>query len=172
MALVLNATPGDVSANSYCSVVEADLYLSYHPQVAVVWVEYDAQEKKIPALVTATRWLDEQYHWKGYKTTEGQALRWPRSGVEDRDGYTLDFDTIPVFLKHATAELARYIAVKDREAELDDASAGLRSVTAGEVSVQFEKSDRFSVFPSSITKMIEPYLDWSSGGATVKLTRV
>src|SRR5688500_3618315 len=101
MALTLIATPGAANANSYCTIAEANAYHEAH-LYAEAWTEGD-DEKRIPALIWATRLLDEQMQWRGYPSTLEQALRWPRSWVPDRDGQVfIDNAIVPTFLKHAT----------------------------------------------------------------------
>lgn len=170
MALVLVATPGSPSANAYATVAEANTFMSYHPQAAAIWDALD-NDVKIQGIVNATRMLDEMVAWEGYKQTFTQALRWPRAGVVDRDNYQVVIDVIPTFLKNATAELARYLVVKDRFQVQDDATAGISSVTAGPVSVTFDKADRGEVLPDSVLSMIEAYSSGASGGIEVSLLR-
>ena len=101
---------------------------TYHEShfYAASWHALTPGQKDI-ALVHATRLLDEQVSWYGSKTYRSQSLRWPRTGVEERDGsgeyydayygYTLDSTTIPLWLKHATAEMARKLTEEDRTAD-------------------------------------------------------
>lgn len=65
------------------------------------------------ALLIATEWLDGSFTWPGYKvgTRETQLRDWPRSWVQDRDGYPVDHLTVPLEIEHATYEVAlRWIA--------------------------------------------------------------
>lgn len=172
MALTLIVTPGGATSNGYVSVADADTYHAYHPY-ASVWNDAEA-DSKIQAIVWATRILDEQIEWQGYRVTQAQLLRWPRSTVQDRDGYPVDFATIPKFLKDATAELARHLLSKDRFQTLDDAIAGLRSVSAGSVSVEFDSMDRIPLLPGSVRSLISGYIlgtSQASGGFEVSLLR-
>ena len=170
MALTLIVTPKATNANGYVTVAEADAFMSYHPQAAAIWDALDP-DVKIQGIVTATRALDEMVFWDGFKQTIAQALRWPRAGVTDRDGYMVAVDVIPTFLKNATAELARYLIAQDRMKAIDDSSAGLTSVTAGPVSVTFDKSDRLEALPDSVLSMIYAYSTGQSGGVAVGLVR-
>ena len=114
----LIATPGAANANSYITVAEADAYFETH-LYGEEWIAMDDEDKE-KALYMAARLLD-QYDWKGLKANNStQALRWPRSLVLDREGwFYLDSATIPVFLKQATAELARYMTFGDRDKAVD-----------------------------------------------------
>lgn len=171
MALVLDATVGGSSANSYCTRAEGDTYHEAH-LYATAWTGATSGNKDA-ALVWATRMLDEQIEWAGEKTTVEQALRWPRGGAYDRDGIEIDSEIIPTFLKHATAELARYLLSSDRQATLDSSAGGVESVKAGSVEVKFDKLDRIAVLPDSVMAMIRSVVNDVIGGSnTVKLVRV
>lgn len=167
----LIATAGSSTANSYCTLAEANTYAETIPNEAI-WSAAD-DDAKIAALITATRALDDQYEWVGYKVTTTQALRWPRSGVTDRDAYAVTNTAIPTFLKNAVAEFARQLIKGDRYAARDDAKGGIESVTAGSVSVTFNSLDRINLMPESVTSMLDFYSTGSqSGGINVPLVRV
>lgn len=167
----LVATAGAVNANSYCTLAEGNTYHESH-LYASTWTDGE-DDNKIIALVWATRLLDEQYDWVGEKISSTQALRWPRSGVIDRDGWEVDFDTIPQFLKNATAELARQLMTSDRFGTRDSAQAGIKSVKAGSVAVEFDSLDRIEVFPEAVDTMVSFYTTGSQlGGIEVPLVRV
>lgn len=65
------------------------------------------------AIVRATDYLSESFHWQGYKLKERgasggtQALAWPRTYVVDRNGYSVANDEVPVEVMKATAEIAK-----------------------------------------------------------------
>ena len=115
MALTLDATAKGASANAYCTRAEAD---SYH-EARLHNEDWDgaSNAEKEAAIVWATSLLDTQMDWKGSKTTSAQFLRWPRTGVVDKEGASVDEDTIPQFLINATAEFARLLILEDRTAE-------------------------------------------------------
>lgn len=103
----------------------------------------------------ATRLLDQCVNWKGYKKTEDQALRWPRTGVIDPDGHSVDEDSIPTFLKHATAELARYLIDSDRTAETD--ISGFKEIEVDVIKLKIDKHNKTSIIPKSVWAIIRPY---------------
>lgn len=170
MATII-ATVGAVDANCYCTVAEAD---TYHDNMlyGTAWTDEDDDDKKIQALIWATRLLDEQVDWDGDKASTTQVLRWPRYNVYDRDGYVFSNTIIPQWLKNATAEFARHLLLKDRLQTMDDNVAGLTSVTAGPVSVDFDSMDRIELFPPSVLSIIKDFARMSSGGMVVPLVRV
>lgn len=154
MAITLVTTAGATNANAYCTTDEYDSYFESKTNVAssVINVSY---ENKKAGIVWATRLLDERVDWIGVKTSETQALRWPRIGAVDRDGYTISQSTIPVFLKNATAELAGYLIRSDRTDDPD--SAGIRRLRADVIEIEFDKNDRVNDIPASVWAMINYY---------------
>lgn len=168
MALVLDNTAAGASANTYASLAEAETYFEkrYHK---TAWSAATDANKNI-VLVEATRLLDQHYEWAGGKWTENQALRWPRVGVYDPDGYDVDHESIPQFLKDATAELALYILSSDVTAE--DDTRGIKEMKAGSLELKLDKSDRSVEVPDSVNEILKFYgrrLN-TSGVAIVKRT--
>jgi len=102
MALVVEDGTGKSNAESYLSVADCD---TYHTNMGNTGWAGDATVKEV-ALRKATKFLDNKFRlrWKGTRTNEDQALAWPRSNVEDIDGFYYDSDGIPQTLKDATAE--------------------------------------------------------------------
>lgn len=62
------------------------------------------------ALLVASEWLDGAfgYRWPGYKVgdRQQQTRDWPRSWVQDREGYPVDAETVPTEIQNATYEAA------------------------------------------------------------------
>ena len=179
MALVLDATPGGAAANSYATRAEADSYHEGH-YYSSAWTALTTTQKDI-ALVMATRLLDEHVEWHGTKTTRGQALRWPRIGVRERDsmglypdpyyGYTLNSSTIPLFLKQATAELGRHLASEDRTTDAD--LLEFSQISVGSLSLVKDQTRQQQVIPDSVRAMVKPYGAVSGSGlfGTLRLVR-
>ena len=109
--IAIDATAGGGTSNCYCTVAEAEAYFASRG-FSDNWngATPDAQ---IQALLWATRLLDLQV-WRGMKRMYTNALRWPRAGLQDRDGYIVPYDTIPTFIKYATCEWALYLLKEDR----------------------------------------------------------
>ncbi|MDR1648767.1 MAG: hypothetical protein LBR71_00775 [Synergistaceae bacterium] len=65
-------------------------------------------KKKSAALFRATMWIDGigRGKWKGTKTSADQPLAWPRQGVTDEEGFSVDADSIPELLAQAVCEAA------------------------------------------------------------------
>ncbi len=112
-------------ANSYASLAEADAYHAAH-LYASVWTVATAETKE-KALQMATRLIDGQYQFHGYRSTTTQALQWPRQLCPDPDQRQASWglltttayvpaNTIPQALVQATCELARELLIADRTA--------------------------------------------------------
>lgn len=153
MALVLDDTAKGASSNTYCSRANAD---TYHESVyrASDWSGASSGNKDI-ALVEATRTLDNLVDWFGEATTTTQALRAPRTGWYDPDGDELDEDTVPGWLRDATAELARHIVASDLFARPD--GEGYKRIKADVVEVERDTMDTPGVLPPSVIMMVRPY---------------
>jgi hypothetical protein len=153
----LVATPGALTANSYCTVAEAD---TYHDERLFTddWTGASADDKTV-ALIWATRQLDQLYAWTNFPTSERslQALQWPRSGMLDVDQISNIADNvIPRELKWATAEFARQLIAANRTADSDVETQGITSLSAGPISLAFKDSVRAKVVPDAVAAYI-PY---------------
>lgn len=87
----------------------AAAFTSYHTERGRDVSEYDEAAISV-ALLVASEWLDGSFghRWPGYKVGDrNQQVRdWPRSWVQDREGYPVDAETVPVEIENATYEAA------------------------------------------------------------------
>ena len=178
MALILIVEDGSglSNANTYVSLDEANTYHEAHLH-ASVWHDMTLEERKA-SLIQSTRVMDEQVEWSGWKATSGQALRYPRGGVNDRDvgdpafyafyGYSLPSNVVPVWLKNATIELARWLKAEDRMA--DPETAGYASLSVGKLSMTLDPGDRKSILPRVVRDMVSPYGLVKQQGSTGMVT--
>ena len=152
----LVATPGASTANTYCTVADADQYHENHPQGGSAWTAAEA-DQPVRALLQATRLLDAHVGWTGHAARINQALAWPRAGMCDRNGYALDAGVIPPALRDATAEFARHLldAANDRTADSSVVSSGIRELVAGPVELTFT-GDRPDVIPDAVWFLLVP----------------
>ncbi len=152
--LTLETGTGLTNSNAYC---DADFAEEYHEDERLHvsdWTGADDDDKD-KALIWATNILDTRINWSGYKKSTTQALRWPRYSVLDLDGHTLSSSEIPVWLKQATAELARYLIASDRYAESD--TRGIKKMKVGSLAMEMDKYDRASVMPQAVLDLCAPY---------------
>jgi hypothetical protein len=87
MAIVLNATIGAADANSYLTLAEAQAIVDglVEDDDVVAWGTATTDQKN-RALFTATQRIDRE-RYLGARSTETQALQWPRTGVRRPDTY-------------------------------------------------------------------------------------
>jgi len=124
MAVVIVATVGSASANSYLTLADAQTIIDGLVEDADVtaWASATTDQKN-RALYTATQRLDRE-RYLGARATDTQALQWPRTGVRKPDTYintytvgfpfriSTDYFTdaeIPDQIKRAQVVLAVYL---------------------------------------------------------------
>jgi len=124
MAIVLDATIGGASANSYLTLTAAQEIIDGFVMDADVtaWASATIDQKN-RALFTATQRLDRE-RFLGARATDTQALQWPRTGVRKPDTYintyavgfpfriTTDYFTdteIPTQIQYAQTVLAVFL---------------------------------------------------------------
>jgi hypothetical protein len=93
MAVTIDATAGDASANSYLTLSDAQDIVDGMVEDADVtaWASATTDQKN-RALYTATQRLDRE-RFLGAKATDTQALQWPRTGVRKPDTYVNTYST-------------------------------------------------------------------------------
>ena len=92
------------NANALVSVADATQFIENYGDSAD-WSAATNEEKE-NAIRQATRYLDLNYVWAGYKLYDDQNLQWPRYEMYDEDGNYMDQDAIPEKVKEACADLA------------------------------------------------------------------
>lgn len=151
LTLVLETGAGLANANSYATAAEGDSYHDAH-LYATDWTGATSSTKET-ALVWATRLLDEQIDWAGAKQSREQALAWPRVGVVDCEGHSIDSDQVPAKVKNACAEMARYLIGENRTLEND--TRGIAFMGAGSLQITPNVSDRKGVLPDSVIAIVQ-----------------
>ena len=129
LTLIKEDGTGKVDANSYASAADSDAYHDGH-LYATAWTGATTPNKE-KALVMATRLIDGEYQFNGFKHSDAQALQWPRercpdpdrsgggivagvlSGRFGGDAY-VPSDLVPPAVLRATCELARELIIADR----------------------------------------------------------
>jgi hypothetical protein len=103
MTLIVEDGSGMSNADALISVAFADTYHADRGNSA--WTG-DATVKE-PAIRRATSYISTAYTWQGWKRMgRPQSLAWPRTGVIDREGWGVAFDSVPIEIQRATAEVA------------------------------------------------------------------
>src|SRR3954454_4595815 len=83
LTLIKEDGTGKVDANSYADAADGDAYFDGH-FYAGVWLAATSNDKEI-CLVMATRLIDSQFQFNGWRAHDGQALQWPRERCPDPD---------------------------------------------------------------------------------------
>jgi hypothetical protein len=157
MALVTETGAGLASAESFCSVADAD---TRHTNLGnASWADLSATEKE-QALRRATNYMEGQYRgrWKGIKATQLQALSWPRGGAVV-DGYTLEGDIVPTEVANACADLALKAAAGELNPDLDRA---ILREKVGPLETEYSAHSPQAKRYSAINAALAPYLMGSS----------
>ena len=144
MVLVVEDGTGLSNANAYISVTEADAYFTARNNS--VWSSKTTPEKEA-AILYATSFLDSNFYWLGHIAVTDQALGWPRILVYDREGRSLDSNSVPVRVKDATAELALEALDKSLSPSLARGGDVKRQKVASLEIEYFEKASSIRTFP-------------------------
>lgn len=143
--MAIDVTAKSETAVAFVGVSVADAYFT--ARGITTWTGTDAAKEA--ALVRGCDYLERMYRgrWVGIKTTELQALSWPRGWVSDVDGYAISADTIPVQVQNANLEAALLILTgTDLEPVLERGGMVTREkVKAGPVESEAEYSAGASV---------------------------
>lgn len=173
MAVTLTYTPGGASDNSYVTLAEAEAYFANRLNSTVNgdWTNDStgtprSDDAKKAALITATLRIDEET-FLGIKSASGQALKWPRYGVLDEDGYEFGSDTIPSRVKQATYICALELLKVDFISE--DYLNNFAFFSAG--NIQFKQFTQQSAgrLPAEVQRLLRFVM--SSGGNGGRITR-
>ena len=151
--MTLIATPKAINANSYATVIEADTYHSGR-LFNTEWTAATTANKET-SLIMATRLINLN-KFTGIKTTSTQALKYPRYGIYDDDGNSIDSDTNPQALIDAVSEYAFLLIIKDLTRESSD--KGIKKLKVGPIDIEINASDRSKPIPPSVMSMIKQWL--------------
>lgn len=161
--VTLQADPTLAGFNAYCTRAFANEFLLEKRLFALTG--WEAVTNKDAAIMWATRELD-RLDYAGYRTANGQAHEFPRSGIED-----LGSNTIPVQLQEATAELAYYLAQSDRSAPTTQET--FEGIKAGPIELKFRESatsrELISEMPDTVVGLLKRYLKGGWAGTSNRM---
>ena len=152
--MALDATVGSSTANSYVSQATANSYLTTERLYDSVWVAAVSADRD-RALIWSTFLLDVSFDWDGSKMTLVQALRWPRAGATDSDGYNIAATVIPPILEKAVSTLALYLLSQDRIIEPSLIGLGISDAKVGPIQVKIDPEQTKDLIPDDIRIMLE-----------------
>lgn len=174
MAITIDPSVGGSASNSFVTLAEMTTYMEGRLNSdAFDDATADNQNR---ALAEATRELSA-LAWLGYRTTDTQALAWPREWVRNIDDPNLDYydnATIPERVKRATYELAlAFLKAGTTDIVSLDTSLNIRSEEiGGAISTSYyEAHDRIkgmARYPA-VTREITALL--AGQGVTTHVTR-
>lgn len=169
---------GLAASNSYASVAQGDDYHLSRLR-STVWTGAVTGDKE-KALAQASRLIDAEMRFRGYKASDAQAMQWPRILARDRNLYGalvtpnsagatfneyFNATTIPKELREATCELARLLLGGERTDPEDTDGTGIKSLAIYKgVSVEFNGADRKKALPSVVVNMLAGLGTPISGG--------
>src|SRR6185369_3915867 len=96
LTLIKEDGTGKVDANSYANAADGDAYFDGH-LYATAWTAASSGNKE-KALVFATRLIDAEYQFNGYRASNSQALQWPRERCPDPDKGLITISVLIPFL--------------------------------------------------------------------------
>ena len=181
LTLIKEDGTGRVDANAYADAADGDVYYDGH-LYASEW-GLASTGKKETALVMATRLIDSQFQFGGSRTTETQALQWPRVNCYDPDKPPASVLTalllanpfvsdsiVPKAVRDVTCEMARELLLADRTAA--PAGEGLKYQNVGPNQTGYDKTDTRPIISHVAQAMLAKFgsLIRAKSGA-VKLVR-
>jgi hypothetical protein len=154
LLLIKETGVGLANANAYADAADGDAYHDGH-LYATAWTAATLANKE-KALVMATRLIDGQFQFAGWKANELQGLQWPRVSVRDPDGEDdLPPDVVPKAVIEATCELARALLIADRTAA--PVGEGLKYENTGTTQKGYDKSDTPPIIPRLVQAHLAKY---------------
>lgn len=173
MALVLDASWGSTTANTYCTIAESNVYHEkrYHTSD---WLDASiiTTAMKNASLVWATSLIDKLFLWDGVKISQTQSLGCPRDGAVDIEGWMVDMTTKPAWITEATAEYAYRLIQEDLLENADNRLgstgssdlSGFKEIKVGSITLkssigesQNQSSNPSRILPLSVYVIIKPY---------------
>lgn len=152
LSFVVETGSGSTTATAYVSVSYADDYFEAMPE-EVAWTGITNADKEY-YLIWASRLLDQKTLWRGTKAVTTSALRWPRSGVYDKDDLLLDDASIPRAVKDATCEMARFLVNYDPT--VGQGADNIKRIVADVVEIEYQDGTAQSDWPSLINDILRP----------------
>lgn len=162
MPSTLVANVGASNANAYATLAEYDAFLDDHPSGSDASGTSD--DAKTRALLQATARIDEEDFQgspvnplTGTGTGTTQALKFPRYGVENEEGWTYLGTVIPEPVKEATMELALEIQA-GRFAVKDTGLEGIEEVELGPLTVRPRHAQKGGELPEEVQRKLRHLL--------------
>lgn len=171
--MAITVEDGSVVANadSYVSVAFADAYFTIDVNYDTTWAALTTADKE-QRLKMATRILDQKVKWNGVKVDDTSALRWPRSGVYDRDDILIADDEMPTQLLQLTCEVAKFLETVDPTTS--QGADYLKSVKVDVVEIVYQDGSGQPVTPPIFNQLLRGlgYYPTAMGSSFAKIVKV
>lgn len=153
MAIIIDATIGGLSSNSYITLSRSMDLAATLPHMDEWFTEVDINRAQL--LTHATRMIDLHFVPKGRKANDSQALWWPQSRIYYADTTVwIPSEIIPSFVEYATLEWA--LALYQNPNPYAEIASGLRMLDTPSYRMEFT-GDRQSIVPKIISDLLSPY---------------
>lgn len=161
MTLVVEDGTGLTDAESYCSVAAASAYLANLGDTAFSGLADDTTREQ--ALRKATNYMEQRFRtrWKGERTTQAQALSWPRYDAVI-DCWLQPADAVPPEVVNACALLAAKSVAEDLNADLTQQVIRER---VGPIETEYSANSPQSKRYTAVEQMLAPFLKGSPASA-------
>lgn len=162
---------GYSDSNSYPSLAVANDYFAIDPYFQATWSALASDSVREMRLAWGTRVLDQKMVVGGYKTVETSALRFPRTGLYDRDGILIDPNKIPTQIIQATLELVKVLNANDLTSGQD--VEYFRRIQVDVIELEWQEKVAQSNIPSIINSILDPVAFIPAGGSRfVRIVKV
>lgn len=142
---------GVESSNAYCSVIE---FIQYWENRGNNYTSCKPETIEA-AIIAATEKIDQNYNFLGYPVSYDQSLKWPRFGMINCNGKSIDSDEIPTELKNAVCQMAAYI--KDN-GDPDLEESGISQKSIGPISVTYTNGGQVKM--KTVDKALKCFLKY------------
>lgn len=166
MAIVTENGTGQSTAETLCSVTDADTYLA--ARGITLWGTLSTAERE-QALRRAADHIEQTFsgRWAGSRLNDTQALSWPRVGVPMRDaGSYYASDSVPVAVRDAQALMAFKAASGDLSPDVERV---VQSEAIGPISTTYAAGAPPFTQYRAITAMLAPFM--RHGGNAISILR-
>lgn len=173
MALETETGTGSATAESFCSVADADTY--HAARGTTLWATMTTTEKE-QALRRGTDYMGQTYRlrWAGYRKSDSQALDWPRYDVPKPDTSAgrfmayYDDDVVPVEVRNACAEMAFRAASGELAA---DQGQAVIERTVGPITTKYAAGSSAAKRYVAVDRLLAPLLTDGGSSSALRLVR-
>lgn len=136
-----------MTQQSYLTAAEATELLT-NTIGAESWLSL-TESNKNASLIQASFLLDSNFDWLGSITDQAQELRWPRTGVVDKDNRQIPSNAVPNLIKYATALMALHLT---KAGGISTVTTNLKSLKVGPISLSMDSDE--SITSQAVPKMV------------------